>query len=100
MEDAERAHRRHKTKNNSSGRPPQRDNRPERRRNDHPPRHGNKHDRAESSKNRDRKRGPENTVAVAERSQFRSTLNQADLDRLLDRKCPWLKDANHTVREC
>ena len=80
--------------------PPQRDNRLERRREDRPPRHGKKHDRAESSKNRDRKRGPENTVAVAERSQFCSTLNQADLDRLLDGKCPWHKDANHTAREC
>ena len=100
MEDAERAHRRHKTKNDTPERPSQRDNRPECRRDDLPPRHGKKHDLAESSKNRDRKRGPENTVAVAERSQFRSTLNQADLDRLLDGKCPWHKDANHTAREC
>ena len=38
--------------------------------------HGKKHDRTESSKNRGRNCGPENTVAVAERSQFRSTLNQ------------------------
>ena len=80
--------------------PPQRDNRSECRRDDRPPRHGKKHDRAKSSKNRDRKRGPENTVAVTERSQFRSTLNQADLDRLLDGKCPWHKDATHTTREC
>ena len=80
MEDAKRAHRRHKTKNDSSERPSQRDNCPECRCNDRPPRHGKKHDRAKSSKNRDRKRGPENTVAVAERSQFRSTLNQADMD--------------------
>ena len=100
MEDAERAHRRHKTQNDSSKRPPQRDNRSERRRDDRPPRHGKKHDRSKSSKNRDRKRSPENTVAVAERSQFRSTLNQADLDRLLDGKCPWHKDANHTARVC
>ena len=50
--------------------------------------------------NRDRKRGPENTVAVAGRSKFRSTLNQADLDRLLDGKCHWHKDANHTAWEC
>ncbi|XP_039804861.1 uncharacterized protein LOC120669119 [Panicum virgatum] len=100
MKDAKRAHRRHKTQNDSSERPPQWDNRSERRRDDRPPRHGKKHDRAESSKNRDRKRGPENTVAVAERSQFCSTLNQADLDRLLDGKCPWHKDANHTAREC
>src|SRR6185437_1179664 len=67
MEDAERAHHRHKTQNNSS---------------DRPPRHGKKHDRAESSKNRDRKHGPENTIAIAERSQFPSTLNQSDLDWL------------------
>jgi hypothetical protein len=76
------------------------DNRPERRRDDHQPRHGKKHDRAESSKNRDRKCGSEITVAIAERSQFRSTLNQADQDRLLDGKCPWHKVANHTAREC
>ena len=80
MEDAERAHRRHKTKNDSSKRPPQRDNRLERQRDDCPPRHGKKHDCAESSKNWDRKRGPENAIAIAKRSQFRSTLNQADLD--------------------
>ena len=43
---------------------------------------------------------PENTIAVTERPLFRSTLNQADLDRLLDGKCPWHKDANHTAREC
>ena len=59
-----------------------------------------KHDRAESSKSQDRKHGPENTVTIAERSQFRSTFNQADLDRLLDGKCPWHKDATHTAREC
>ena len=98
MEDAERAHRRHKTKNDSSERPSQRDNHPERQRNDRPPRHGKKHDRAESSKNWDRKRGPENTITVAERSQFRSTLNQADLDRLLDGQCPWHMVAKYTAR--
>ena len=100
IEDAERAHRRHKTENDYSERPPQRDNRSKHLHDDRPPHHGKKHDRAESSKNRDRKRGPENTVAIAERSQFRSTLNQTDLDRLLDGKCPWHKDANHTTREC
>ena len=68
MEDAERAHRWHKTKNDSSERPSQRNNRPERRCDNRPPRHGKKHDHAESSKNRDRKRGPENTITVAERS--------------------------------
>ena len=100
MEDAERAHHRHKTQHDSSDRTPQWDNRPERPREDRPPRDGKKHDRAESSKNWDRKRIPENTVAVSKRSQFRSTLNQTDLDRLLDGKCPWHKDANHTTREC
>jgi len=80
MEDAKQAHRRHKTKNDSSEHPSQWDNRPKHRRDDRPPRHGKKHDRAESSKNRDRTCVLENTVAVAERSQFRSTLNQADLD--------------------
>src|SRR6185437_4696011 len=57
MEDAERAHHRHKTQNNSSERPPQWDNCSEHRCDDRPPRHGKKHDRAESSKNRDRKHG-------------------------------------------
>ena len=69
--------------NDYSKRPPQQDNRLERRRDDRPPCHGKKHDRAESSKNRDRKHGHENTIAVVERSQFRSTLNEEDLDRLL-----------------
>ena len=100
MEDAERAHCQNKTRNNSSEHPPHRDNRSECRCDDRPPRREKKHNRAESSKNRDRKRASENTVAVAERSQFRSTLNQADLDWLLDGKCPWHKDANHTAREC
>ena len=88
MEDVEQAHRRHKTKNDSSERPSQRDNHPKYRRDDRPPLHWKKHDRAESSKNQDRMRAAENTIAIAERSQFRSTLNQADLDRLLDGKCP------------
>ena len=98
MEEAKRARRRYK--NDYSERPPQLDNRLERRHDDRPPHHRKKHDRAKSSKNRDRKNGLENTVAIVERSQFRSTLNQADLDRLLDGKCPWHKDANHTAREC
>ncbi|XP_039787138.1 uncharacterized protein LOC120653453 [Panicum virgatum] len=98
MEKAERAYHRHK--NDYSERPPQRDNRSERYCDGRPPCHGKKHDRTESSKNRDCKHGPENTIAIAERSQFRSTLNQADLDRLLDGKCPWHKDANHTSQEC
>ena len=72
-EEIKRARRRHK--NDYSERPPQRDNHSECRRDYRPPRYGKKHDRAESSKNRDHKRGPENTVAVAGRSQFRSTLN-------------------------
>ena len=75
MEDTERAHHRHKTRKDSFERPSMWDNRPKHRRDDRPPRHGKKHDCAESSKNQDRKRGPENTVAVVERSQFRSTLN-------------------------
>ena len=98
MEEAERARRRHK--NDYSEHPPQRENRSECHRDDRPPHHKKKHDRAESSKNRDCKRGPENIIVVAKRSQFRSTLNQADLDRLLDGKCPWHKDASHTAREC
>jgi hypothetical protein len=100
MEDTERAHRWHKTQNDSSECPRQQDNRPERRCDDRPPRHNKKHDRTESSKSRDHKRGPENTIAIAERSQLRSTLNQADLDRLLGSKSPWHKDVNHTTREC
>ena len=49
MEEAERAHRRHKTKNDYSEYPPRRDNSSERRREDCPPHHGKKHNRAESS---------------------------------------------------
>jgi len=48
----------------------------------------------------DRKRGPENIVAIADRPQQRTSLDQEELDRLLDSKCPWHKDANHTAREC
>ena len=59
MEDAERAHRQHKTKNDSSECPPPQDNCPECQREDRPPHHGKKHDRAESSKSRDRKPLPE-----------------------------------------
>ena len=98
MEEAERARRWHK--NDYSEHPHLQENRSERCRDDRPPRHGKKHDRTESSKNRDGKRGLENTVAVAKRPQFRSTLNQADLDRLLDGKCPRHKDTNHTAQEC
>jgi hypothetical protein len=43
MEEAEPAHHRHKTKNDYS----ERENRSERRRDDRPPHHGKKHDRAE-----------------------------------------------------
>jgi hypothetical protein len=39
MEDAEWAHRRHKTENDPSERPPPRDDRPEHRRDDRPPRY-------------------------------------------------------------
>jgi len=49
MEEAERAHRRHK--NDYSEHPPQRDNRSECCHDDRPPRHEKKHDRAELSKN-------------------------------------------------
>ena len=37
---------------------------------------------------------------VADRPKFRSSLNQEDLDRLLDGKCPQHNNANHTAREC
>ena len=100
MEDAERAHRRHKDRREPADRPLQRDNNPALPSGDHPPRHGKNRDRAESSKARDRKRGPDNTIAVADRSQQRTSLDQKELDRLLDSKCPWHKDAKHTAGEC
>ena len=49
---------------------------------------------------RERKRGPDNTIAVADRPQQCTSLDQEELDRILDAKCPWHKDANHTAREC
>ena len=100
MEDAERAHRRHKDRREPADHPLQRDDNLARPSGDRPPRHGKNRDRAESSKARDRKRGPNNTVAVADRPQQRTSLDQEELDRLLDSKCPWHKDANHNAQEC
>jgi hypothetical protein len=100
MEDAERAQRRHMDRREPVDRPHQRDDDPARPRGDRPPRHSKDRDRAESSKAHDRKRGPDNTVVVAERPQQLTPLDQEELDRLLDSKCPWHKDTNHTAREC
>ena len=84
MEDAERAHRCHKDRRELADRPRQRDENPAPPSGDRPPRHGKNGDRAESSKARDRKRGPNNTVAVADRPQQRTSLDQEELDRLLE----------------
>ncbi|XP_039841620.1 uncharacterized protein LOC120701879 [Panicum virgatum] len=100
MEDAERAHRRHKGRGAPLDRPRQRDDDSARPGGDRPSRHGKNRDRAQSSKARERKRGPDNTVAVADRPQQRTSLEQEELDWLLEAKCPWHKDANHTVRKC
>ena len=100
MEDAERAHRRHKDRREPADRPRQGDDNSARPSGDCPPCHGKNRDRTESSKARDRKRGPDNIIAVADRPQQCTSLDQEELDRLLDSKCPWHKDANHTAREC
>ncbi|RLN13091.1 retrotransposon protein, putative, Ty3-gypsy subclass [Panicum miliaceum] len=101
MEDTEKAHRHHKDRRHSDDRLKQRHDdhqRPDGR----PPRHnsGKHNDRPESSKQQERKRGPDITVAVADRPRQRTSLNHEELDRLLDDKCPWHKDSNHTAREC
>jgi hypothetical protein len=75
MEDAERAHRRHKDRRNPVNRPRQRDGDPARPGGDCPPWHGKNRDRAELSKARERKRSPDNTVAVADRPQQRTSLD-------------------------
>ena len=62
------------------------------------PYHNKNSDRAESSKAHERKHGPDNTIS--DRPQQRTSLNQEELDRLLDAKCPWYKDANHMAHEC
>jgi hypothetical protein len=100
MEDAERAHRRHKDRREPADRPRERDDDPALPSGDRPPQHGKNRDRAESSKACDRKHSPDNTVAVADRPQQRTSLDQEELDRLLNSKCPWHKDANHTAHEC
>ena len=88
MEDAERAHRCYKDRRDPVNCPRQRDDDPARLGGDRAPRHGKNRDCAESSKARNRKRGPDNTVAVANRPQQRTSLDQEELDRLLDSKCP------------
>ena len=100
MEDAERAHRRHKDRRDPLDHPRQRDDDSARPGVNRAPRHGKNRDRAESSKARERKRGPDNTVAVADRPQQRTSLDQEELDRLLDAKCPWHKDSNNMAHEC
>ena len=69
MEDAERAHRRYKDCREPADHPRQRDDDPARPSGDRPPRHGKNRDHAESSKDRNRMRGPDNTVTVADRPQ-------------------------------
>ena len=66
MEDVKRAHCRHKDRREPTDHPRQRDDDSARPGGDRPPRHGKNCDRAELSKARDRKRGPNNTVAVAD----------------------------------
>ena len=100
MEDAERAHRHHKDRREPADRPRQRDNNPAPPSGDRPPRHGKNRDHAESSKARDRKRGPDNNVVVADRPQQRTSLDLEELDRLVESKYPRHKDTNHTAREC
>ncbi|XP_039834394.1 uncharacterized protein LOC120695151 [Panicum virgatum] len=100
MEDAEHAHRRHKDRREPVDHPHHKDDDLARLGGDHPPRHSKNRDHAESSKARDRKRGPDNTIAVADRPQQHTSLDQEELDRLLDAKCPWHNDANHTTCEC
>ena len=75
MEDAERAHRRHKDHRVPADRSCLKGDHQGHRSDDHPPRHGKNHDCAESSKARDRKRGPENTVVIADWPQQHSSLN-------------------------
>ncbi|RLN39899.1 hypothetical protein C2845_PM01G39820 [Panicum miliaceum] len=101
MEDAEKAHRHHKDWRHSDDRPKQRHD--DRQRPDGRPRRHNsgKHnDRPESSKQQECKRDPDNTVAVADQPRQRTSVNQEELDRLLDGKCSWHKESNHTAREC
>ena len=75
MEDAERVHRRHKDRRDPGDRPRQRDDDPAFPACNSPPRHNKNRDRAESSKARERKCGPDNTVAVANQPQQRTSLN-------------------------
>ncbi|RLN30287.1 hypothetical protein C2845_PM05G30660 [Panicum miliaceum] len=101
MEDAEKVHRHHKDRRYSDDRPKQRHDdcqQPDSR----PPRHnsGKHNDRPKSSKQQERQRGPDNTVGVADRPRQCTSLNQEELDRLLDGKFPCHKDSNHTAREC
>ena len=100
MEDAERAHRRHKDCHDPVDRPRQTDDDLAYLGRDHPSWHNKIRDRAESSKARESKRGPDNTITVADRPQQRTSLNQEELDKILDAKCPLHKDANHTACEC
>ena len=88
MEDAERAHRRHKDRRDPHDRPRQRDDDSARPAGYRPPRHGKNRDCAKSSKARERKRGPDNTIAVTDRPQQCTSLDHEELDRLLDAKCP------------
>jgi hypothetical protein len=75
MEDAEHTHRRHKDRRDPVNRPVQRDDDSVRPGGNRPPRHGKNRDRTESSKARERKRGPYNTITIADRPQQRTSLD-------------------------
>ena len=75
MEDAERAHRRHKDRRDPVDCPRQRDNDSAHPGGNRTPRHGKNCDCIESSKARERKRGPYNTITIADRPQQRTSLD-------------------------
>ena len=75
MEDAERANHCHKDRREPADRPRQGDDNSASPSGDRPPRHGKNRDHAESSKARERKRGPDDTVAVADRPQQCTSVN-------------------------
>ena len=70
-----RAHRRHKDRRDLVDRPRQRDDNSARPSGNRLPQHGKTPDRADSSKARERKHGPDNTVAIADRPQQCTSLN-------------------------
>ena len=73
MEDAERTHRRHKDRRDPEDRPRQRGDDSACPAGDRPSCHGKNRDRANSSKACKHKRDPDNTVAIADRPQQRTS---------------------------